>query len=43
MVDKALVSLDDSSKEKVLVTMTSKAFSQLIFKNCFDEWIAAGQ
>ena len=38
MTDKALVEGDPSGKEKVLVTVTSEAFGQLVYANCRDKW-----
>ena len=40
MVDKFKVPMDNSGKSKVYVTVTSEAFSQLMFKNCREKWLA---
>ena len=37
--DKIMVDGDPSGKEKVLVTVTSKAFGQLVYANCRDKWM----
>lgn len=39
MVDKDKVPYDNSGKAKVLVTVTSEAFGQLMFKNCRTKWL----
>lgn len=40
MTDKVMLQDDPSGKEKVLVSVTSEAFGQLIYKNCRTKWIA---
>ena len=40
MVDKFKVPMDNSGKDGVCVTMTSKAFGQLMHKNCCEKWQA---
>lgn len=37
--DKIMVDGDPSGKEKVLVTVTSEAFGQLVYANCRDKWM----
>ena len=40
LTDKVKLEDDNSGKEKVLVTVTSEAFGQVMFKNCRKKWLA---
>ena len=40
MVDKFMVPMDVSGKERVYVTVTTEAFGQVMFQNCRAKWIA---